>query len=98
ESAKFVRALDVQTGKIAWEIPTEGGILQSGLMATAGGLLFYGETNGGAFVAADAKNGKLLWHFTTGQSWKAGPMSYGAGGKQYTAVAAGSTVMAFGLP
>ena len=37
-SAKFLRALDVQTGKIVWEIPgLGGGILASGLMSTAGG-------------------------------------------------------------
>jgi PQQ-dependent dehydrogenase (methanol/ethanol family) len=94
---KFLRALDVQTGKIAWEIPVEGGILQSGLMSTAGGLIFYGDGSG-AFVAADAKSGKLLWHFNTGQSWKAGPMTYAIDGKQYIGVAAGSTIMAFALP
>ncbi len=44
-------------------------------MSTAGGLVFYGDSPGGAFVAADAKTGKLLWHFNTGQSWKAGPMT-----------------------
>ena len=39
-SAKFLRALDVQTGKIVWEIPgLGGGILASGLMSTAGGLI-----------------------------------------------------------
>jgi len=36
-------------------------------MATAGSLVFYGDGSG-AFVAADAKTGKLLWHFNTGQS------------------------------
>ncbi len=96
---KFLRALDIQTGKIAWEIPNiGGGILASGLMTTAGGLVFYGDDNGGAFVAADAKTGKLLWHFNTGQSWKAGPMSYAIDGKQYIGVTAGSTIVVFGLP
>ena len=55
---KFLKAIDIQTGKIAWEIPEiGGGILGSGLMATAGGLIFYGDGSG-AFVAADANNGK----------------------------------------
>ena len=49
-------------------------------MATAGGLIFYGDGSG-AFVAADASNGKLLWHFNTGQSWKAGPMTYTVDGQ-----------------
>jgi PQQ-dependent dehydrogenase (methanol/ethanol family) len=97
-SAKFLRALDVQTGKIVWEIPgLGGGILASGLMSTAGGLIFYGDSPGGAFVAADARTGKLLWHFNTGQSWKGGPMTYTIAGTQHIGVAAGSTVMAFAL-
>ena len=63
---KFLRALDIQTGKTVWEIADiGGGILGSGLMATAGGLVFYGDGSG-AFIAADAKSGKLLWHFNTG--------------------------------
>ena len=98
-SIKYVRALDVQTGKIVWEIPNVGGgILASGLMSTAGGLVFYGDSTGGAFVAADAGTGRLLWHFNTGQNWKAGPMTYAIEGKQYVAVTAGATIMAFSLP
>jgi alcohol dehydrogenase (cytochrome c) len=98
-AAKYLRALDVQTGKIAWEIPDlGGGILASGLMSTAGGLVFYGDSPGGAFVAADAKTGRLLWHFNTGQSWKAGPMTYAIAGTQHIAIAAGSTIMVFALP
>jgi alcohol dehydrogenase (cytochrome c) len=94
---KLLKAIDIQTGKTAWEVPDiGGGILASGLMATAGGLIFYGDGSG-AFIAADAANGKPLWHFNTGLSWKAGPMTYMAEGKQYIAMAAGSTVMAFGL-
>jgi alcohol dehydrogenase (cytochrome c) len=94
---KFLRALDVQTGKLAWEVPVEGGITASGVLSTAGGLVFYGDGSG-AFVAADAKTGNLLWHFQTGQAWKAGPMTYTIGGKQYIGMTAGLTVMVFGLP
>jgi len=67
------------------------------LMTTAGGLVFYGDGSG-AFVSADARNGKLLWTFQTGMGWKAGPMTYTIRGKQYIGVEAGSTVMVFGLP
>ena len=67
-------------------------------MSTAGGLVFYGDSNGGAFLAADSKTGKLLWSFNTGQSWKAGPMTYAIDGKQYVGTAAGSTIIVFGLP
>jgi PQQ-dependent dehydrogenase (methanol/ethanol family) len=95
--SKSLKAIDIQTWKIAWEIPdVGGGILGSGLMATAGGLIFYGDGSG-AFVAADARSGKLLWHFNTSQSWKAGPMTYMVDGKQYVGVAAGNAILAFGL-
>ena len=97
-AGKLLKAIEIQTGKTAWEIPdVGGGILGSGLMATAGGLIFYGDASG-AFVAADARDGKLLWHFNTGQSWKAGPMTYMVNGRQYIGVAAGSAILAFGLP
>lgn len=97
EGGTFLKALDIRTGKTVWEIPdTGGGILGSGLMVTEGGLVFYGDGSG-AFVAADAKNGKLLWHFNTSQRWKAGPMTYTVDGNQYIGVAAGSTILAFSL-
>src|SRR3984893_14586891 len=68
ENVKTLKAIDIQTGKTAWEIPDiGGGILGSGLMATAGGLIFYGDASG-AFIAADATSGKLLWYFNTSQS------------------------------
>ncbi len=92
-----MRAIDIQSGKITWEIPNiGGGILASGIMATAGGLIFYGDNNG-TFIAADANNGKPLWHFNTGQSWKAGPMTYTVDGVQYIGIAAGTTILAFSL-
>jgi len=52
----------------------------------------------GAFAAADAKSGKLLWHFQASENWKASPMTFMAGGKQYVAIAAGANVLAFALP
>ena len=97
EGVKTLKALDIQTGKTVFEIPNVGGgILSSGLMATAGNLLFYGDGYG-AFAAADATTGKLLWHFNTAQMWKAGPMTYTAAGKQYIAIAAGNTIVSFAL-
>jgi len=85
----LITALDPSSGKIVWqdEVPhqIEGG---SGVMATAGGLVFHGAPNG-QLQAYDAKNGKLLWAFQTGAA-VAGPVAtYEAGGEQYVAVAAG---------
>ncbi len=95
---KFLRAIDIQTGKIAWEIPQIGtGGSWGGLISTAGGLVFYCDDSG-AFAAIDARNGKPLWNFHTNQSWHASPMTYMVDGKQYMAVAAGSNIIAFALP
>ena len=66
-------------------------------MVTAGGLLFFGD-DAGSFEAADARTGKPLWHFNTGQNMTASPMSYAIAGKQYVAIAAGSNVFSFALP
>jgi alcohol dehydrogenase (cytochrome c) len=98
QAQKFLRAIDLETGKIAWEIPQTGnGQSWGGVLSTAGGVVFFCEDSG-AFAAADARSGKLLWHFQTSDLWKASPMTYMAGGKQYVAVAAGSHILAFALP
>jgi len=94
-AGRVLKALDIQTGKTAWAIPVGGGILGSGLMATAAGLIFYGADEG--FIAVDAADGTRLWQFNTNQNWRAGPMTYSVNGDQYVAVAAGSNVLAFSL-
>ena len=68
-----------------------------GVLSTASGLVFFGE-NSGAFMAADASNGAVLWQFPTNQVWKASPMTYEFDHKQYVAVAAGIGIIAFALP
>src|SRR5579884_464641 len=95
---KYLRAIDLRSGKIAWEYPQIGpATTWGGVLATAGGLVFFCDDSG-AFAAVDAKTGKLLWHFSTSQSWRASPMTYMADGRQFVAVAAGSVILAFGLP
>ncbi|HSB16796.1 MAG TPA: PQQ-dependent dehydrogenase, methanol/ethanol family [Bryobacteraceae bacterium] len=95
---KYLRAINVETGEIVWEYPQIGpGNTWGGVLSTAGGLVFFGDDSG-AFAAVDAKDGKPLWNFHTSQVWKASPMTYMAEGRQYVAVAAGSNIIAFGLP
>ena len=65
-------------------------------MTTAGGFIFYGDSNG-AVIAADAKNGQILWHYETGQQFKGSPMTYTVDGKQRLILIAGQTILAFGL-
>ena len=45
----------------------------------------------------DARTGKVLWKFQTGAGIRAPPITYTFEGKQYIAVAAGSSIIAFGL-
>ncbi len=95
---KYLRALDMETGKIVWEIqqvgPPEANY--SGVLSTEGGLVFYGETGGG-FAAVDAKTGKTLWHFEANQPWKASPMTYMMNGRQYVAIASGGNILSFAI-
>jgi alcohol dehydrogenase (cytochrome c) len=94
---KLLRAINIETGKIAWELPQIGHADSwGGTLATAAGLVFLGEDSG-ALMAVDASSGKPLWQFQTNQSWKASPMTYQFDGKQYVAVAAGSAIIAFAL-
>jgi PQQ-dependent dehydrogenase (methanol/ethanol family) len=97
---KFLRAIQIDTGKVAWEIPFHGTMFPKtwpGVMGTAGGLVFYGDPNG-TFAAADERDGKTLWHFPTNVYMKASPMTYMAGGKQFVVMVAGPNILAFGLP
>jgi alcohol dehydrogenase (cytochrome c) len=88
----------IQTGKIAWEYPQIGsGGTWGGLLATAGGIVFFCD-DGGAFAALDAASGNPLWQFNAGVSWHASPITYAVDGKQYVSIAAGSNILTFALP
>jgi glucose dehydrogenase len=80
-------AVNVDTGKVAWDYKTEQPLI-GGVLATAGGLVFNGEGNG-LFRAFDAATGKKLWEFQCGAGVDAPAVSYTVHGKQYIAVAAG---------
>jgi len=96
---KILRAFDIDTGKVAWQIDFPGPVQSnySGVLSTASGLLFFGESTGG-FAAVDAATGKYLWHFETNHPFKASPMTYAIDGRQYVAIASGGNVLSFALP
>jgi alcohol dehydrogenase (cytochrome c) len=95
---RILRAIDIRTGEIKWEVPQPGGRADSwgGTLSTATGLVIFGEDTG-ALAAADASTGQVLWTFPTNHTWKASPMTYMFDGTQYVAVAAGSNVLAFAV-
>ena len=67
-------AVDLKTGKIAWQnkVPQP---MMGGSLATAGGLTFTGEGNGN-FNAYNSKTGKLLWQFNAGAGCNSAPMTF----------------------
>jgi alcohol dehydrogenase (cytochrome c) len=90
-----VRAIDPHTGDLKWEYKmTE--FTQAGILTTASDLVFTGG-NEGYFFALNARTGALLWKSTVGGQVASGPMTYSVGGRQYVAVAAGSSLFAFAL-
>jgi alcohol dehydrogenase (cytochrome c) len=96
---KILRAFNIQTGKVAWQIVLPGPVQSnySGVLSTAGGLLFFGESSGG-FAAVNARTGKYVWHFETNHAIKASPMTYTIAGRQYIAIASGPNILSFALP
>ena len=95
---RILRAIDIRTGTTTWEVPQPGSANSwGGTLATASGLVIFGEDSGN-LMAVDAANGKPLWSFPTNHNWKASPMTYVFDGKQYIAIAAGANIVAFGVP
>jgi glucose dehydrogenase len=87
----LITALDSRTNKQVWqkEVPYLAGY-GSGVLATAGGLLFHGGSDG-YFRAFDSKNGEELWRFQTGFGADAPAATYEIDGEQYVAIAAGGS-------
>jgi alcohol dehydrogenase (cytochrome c) len=83
----WVTALDADTGIVKWKARTPKPMV-AGITATAGGLVFTGDLDG-QVLAYDAESGKVLWKDGTGKAIGGGVISFGAGGKQYVAAAAG---------
>jgi len=82
-------AWDVKDGKKVWSIKDQNLPVYSGVLATGGGLVFYG-TMEGWFRAVDARTGKILWQFKTGSGIVGDPMTFtGPHGKQYIAIYSG---------
>jgi len=86
-------ALDYKTGKPKWvhhwESPSA-----SGLLSTAGGVLFTGGP-GATFEALNAATGAPLWHTHLLSGVQAPPSTWELDGKQYVIVGGGDMLYAF---
>ena len=89
----FITAIDIKTAQIAWRHPVASG--GSGMLTTAGRLLFAGD-GAGNLMALDPANGTPLWHSRIGNVSN-GPQTFMLDGKQYVLAAAGDQLFAFAL-
>jgi PQQ-dependent dehydrogenase (methanol/ethanol family) len=82
-------AVDPNTGKVAWQQKTTLPLI-GGVLATAGGLVFSGQSDG-SFDAWDATTGNHLWQYRTGAGCNAAPMTWQIEGKQQVGIACGGS-------
>ena len=83
----YIKAWNPVTQKEAWQVKM-GGMWNSGLLSTAGGLVFGGDAYG-MFTAYDAQSGKTLWSMNLHTGILAPSMTYELDGTQYVALLAG---------
>lgn len=92
-------AIDYKTGKPAWKYRFPGGSSSptgiTGLLTTAGKLLFSSDMTGN-LVAYDPAKGTPLWHVRIGSISNA-PQTYLVDGQQYVLVSVGTSLFAFKL-
>jgi alcohol dehydrogenase (cytochrome c) len=94
-----LKAIDYQTGKVRWTHTFPGATASglSGLLSTAGKLLFSGDPSGN-FLALDPETGKILWHTKLAAPVANGAMTYELDGRQFLVVGAGDMLYTFTLP
>jgi len=83
-----IKAVDPTTGETKAKLKLDFGIY-SGLLATAGNLVFLGQMDG-TFAAYDARTLNEVWSFNVGSGINAPPVTFSINGKQYVAVLVGS--------
>jgi alcohol dehydrogenase (cytochrome c) len=90
----MVQAIDYKTGKIKWSHKWEGAGVRSGVLSTAGNLVFTGDPTNN-LVALNATTGEALWHANLGAAVSNGPITYELDGRQYLVVGAGDRLFTF---
>ncbi len=92
-----IEAIDYQTGKIRWTHELGHGTPSAGVLTTASGLTFTGDTESN-LLALDTSTGKTLWHAGTGGRVETSPITYELGGRQYLLAGSGGVLFAWALP
>jgi PQQ-dependent dehydrogenase (methanol/ethanol family) len=87
-------AISAETGRTLWKYEQRAGVMS--LVATGGGLIFGGDTEG-KFRAFDQESGKVLWEVNLGSPVTGYPITYAVGGRQYVAVSTGNSLVSSGL-
>jgi len=87
-------AISAETGKTLWRYDQRAAMMS--VVATGGGLLFAGDTNG-RFRAFDQDSGKILWETILGAPVTGYPITYSVRGKQYVAVSVGNSLASSSL-
>ncbi len=85
-----LKALDYETGKTVWKRELGPGHSFTGVLTTAGHLLFSGDTSGNIF-ALDPADGNTLWNVYAGGTLNSSPMTYQIAGQQYVITAIASS-------
>jgi PQQ-dependent dehydrogenase (methanol/ethanol family) len=85
----WINAVDPRTGKMAWRVHTPTP-MYAALTPTAGGVLFTGDLDGN-FLVLNSRTGKEIYRFDTGGPIAGGVVTYEQKGRQYVAVASGSS-------
>ncbi len=83
----LLSAIDVKTGQIKWRYHDPKPMM-SGVVATAGGVLFTANMRGEA-LAFDQATGQKLWSFRMGGAARGQPIAYEIDGKPYVAIPSG---------
>ncbi len=91
-----LRAIDYQTGTIRWSHDLSGGAGAAGVLTTASGLTFTGDSATSA-LALRSSDGTTLWHSGIGRVGNS-PITYELDGRQYVLFGGGSVLYAFALP
>ena len=84
-------AWDPVANKAVWEVPNKSPFW-SGVLSTAGGLVFSGSQTG-EFMAFDSGTGKKVWGFQTGSGIAGLPIAWERNGKEYITVLSGSATV-----